>query len=199
MRSVVLRVVNAQGVSERRPHDEIEAGITRPSELGQVDVWVLSEIAWANLDRIARKHGLHALHHGTRGSAEAGVGILSRHPIRQPVFRVGSRAVPGVRMRPFCTGRTAGFPVTAAHAPPKRTPVAQRLYLRQVRKIGGLVAGDFNQTPRQMRRRYKRRYRGVGVLGVLVPRRWKVSSARAVDVGSDHKAVDVRVTKGRRK
>lgn len=188
---VVLRVVNAQGVSERRPQDEITAGILEPSVYGEVNVWLLCEIAWADLEGIARKHGLHALHYGERGSAEAGVGILSREPIGQPLMRVGSRAVPGVRMRPFCSGRTYGLSVTAAHAPPPRTPVARALYLRQIRHIGGVVAGDFNQRPDLMRAHFKRQYRAIGVLGVLVPPRWKSSPAKPVDIGSDHPAVDV--------
>lgn len=190
-----LRVLNAEGVSERRPQNEITAGILKPSAHGgEVDIWLLSEIAWADLDGIAQRHGLHALHYGDRGSAEAGVGILSRKRIGHSEMRVGSRAVPGVRMRPLVTGRTCGLKVTAGHAPPPRTAAARALYLVRVRAVGGIVGLDTNMVPGWMRRNFVRKYRGVGVLGLLVPRRYQASEARGVDVGSDHPAVDVRIS-----
>lgn len=195
-RSRNIRVLNAQNVSERRPQDEINAGITLPfAHGGEVDVWLLSEIAWADLETIAERHGLHALHFGGRGSAEAGVGIMSRRPIGDALSRVGSRAVPGVRMRPLVTGRTFGLKVTAGHAPPARTALARAAYLAQIRLTGGIVGADFNQTPAWMRRSFARTYRGVGVLGLLVPRRYKASEAIGVHVGSDHPAVDVLLTR----
>lgn len=191
-RPTSIRVLNAEGVSERHPEDEITAGILKPSAHGgPVDVWLLSEIAWADLERIAKEHGLHALHYGDRGSAEAGVGILSRRPITAPRMRVGSRPVPGVRMRPLVTGRTYGVKVTAGHAPPSRTAAARALYLAQVGIAGGVVGCDFNSTPRYMRHAFARKYRGVGVLGLLVPMRYQASRAIGVKVGSDHLAVDV--------
>lgn len=193
-KAICIRVANAQNVSEPKPADEITAAITKPSVYGEVHVWLLSEIAWADLERIAKRHGLHALHYGTRGSAEAGVGILSRRPISSPRMRVGSRPVPGVRMRPLVTGRTYGLTVTAGHAPPPRTPVARALYLARVRAIGGVVGLDANQRPSWMRRSFVRKYRGIGVLGLLVPRRFRASKAVGVGIGSDHAAVDVRIS-----
>ena len=194
-RPIVVRIVNAQNVSEPKPADEITATITKPSVFGEVHIWLLSEIAWADLERIAKKHGLHALHYGQRGSAEAGVGILSRRPISSPRMRVGSRPVPGVRMRPIVTARTFGLTVTAGHAPPPRTPVARALYLARVRATGGIVGADFNLAPSWMRRSFVRKYRGIGVLGLLVPMRFKASRAVGVGIGSDHAAVDVRISR----
>jgi len=193
MKDVVIRVVNAQGVSERAPWDEIEKAIAKPSIFGDVDAWLVCECAWADLDAIARRHGLHALQYGTRGSAKAGVGILSRDQIGERTYKVGSPAAGGVRLRPLVTGRTFGFKVTAAHAPPPRNPVARATYLARVGATGGIVGGDFNREPGWMRSNFGRRYRGDGVLGVLVPRKFKVSGAHVVNVGSDHPAVDVRV------
>lgn len=190
-----IRVLNAEGVSESRPQDEITAGILQPSAHGgEVDIWLLSEIAWADLDGIAKRHGLHALHYGERGSAEAGVGILSRRPIGHTEMRVGSRPVPGVRMRPLVTGRTYGLKVTAGHAPPPRTAVARALYLARVHATRGIVGLDTNMAPEWMRRNFLRKYRGVGVLGLISPRRYHCSEALGIDVGSDHLAVDVQVT-----
>lgn len=193
-----IRVLNAEGVSERRPQDEITAGILKPcAHGGEVDVWLLSEIAWADLDGIAERHGLHALHYGQRGSAEAGVGILSRCRILKPSLLqavMSTREGGGIRMRPIASGRTAGLKVSAIHAHPARAPIAQRAYMARVRLTPGIVGGDMNIDVAQMRRMSVRKYRGIGVLGLLVPRRFHVSEARAVNVGSDHPAVDVRVT-----
>lgn len=195
---VVVRIANAQGVSESRPQDEINAAIVKPSTFGRVDIWLLSEIAWAELEGLAKRHGLHALHYGERGSAEAGVGILSRRPIAAGAMRVGSARTSeggGIRMRPLVTGRTFGLKVTAGHAPPARSPRARTAYLTRVRLTSGIVCADFNSTPEFMRRTSTRRYVGIGVLGALVPRRFKVSGPRAVDIGSDHPAVDLKVSR----
>lgn len=195
---IVIRVVNAEGVSEPVPRDEIVAGITVPSVYGQVDVWLLCEIAWADLDRIAEAHGLHALHYGERGSAEAGVGIMSRKPIGSPTLLqavMSTREGGGIRMRPICSGRTYGLKVSAIHAHPGRAPIAQAAYMARVRLTGGICGGDFNQAPPWMRRNFARTYRGIGVLGLISPRRYHLSEAAAVDVGSDHPAVDIQLTR----
>lgn len=192
-----IRVLNAEGVSERRPQDEITAGILKPfAHGGEVDVWLLSEIAWADLDGIAERHGLHALHYGQRGSAEAGVGILSRHRILKPSLLqavMSTREGGGIRMRPIASGRTGGLPVSAIHAHPERAPIAQRAYMARVRLTPGIVGGDFNRDPAWMRANFKRQYRGIGVLGLLVPRKYHASEAKGVDVGSDHLAVDIQL------
>lgn len=196
MSRIIVRVLNAQGVSERRPQDEIEAGILKAGFYGDPDVWLLSEIAWADLEAIANKHGLHALQSGPRGSADAGVGILSRLPIAKAGLLVGTLATSegrGVRMRPLVTGRTYGMQFTAGHAPPPTSPVARSVYIARARLVPGVVGCDWNQPVRWMEETSRRNYRGIGVLGVLVPKRYGVSHARPVDVDSDHAAVDVMV------
>lgn len=199
-RPIVLRIVNAQGVSEPKPADEITAAIVRPSTFGDIDIWLLCEIAWADLEHIAKAHGLHALHYGQRGSAEAGVGILSRRPIKRPSLLravMATREGGGIRMRPICSGRTYGLSVSAVHAHPKRAPIAQRAYMARVRLTGGVIGGDFNLVPREMGSRFARKYRGIGVLGALVPRKYSVSRAVGVGIGSDHPAVDIRLTRNK--
>lgn len=191
---IVIRIVNAENVSESRPQDEINAAITVPSVYGHVDVWLLCEIAWADLDRIAEAHGLHALHYGDKGSAEAGVGIMSRKPIGSPTLLqavMSTREGGGIRMRPICSGRTYGLKVSAIHAHPARAPIAQAAYMARVRLTGGICGGDFNQAPPWMRRNFTRTYRGIGVLGLISPRRYHLSEAVGVEVGSDHLAVDI--------
>lgn len=196
--SRAIRVFNAQGASETKPWDEVEAAITKPSVYGEVDVWLGCELAWADLDAIAERHGLHALQYGERGSAEAGVGILSRRPIADGSMLEAVRSTSeggGIRMRPITTGRTSRMRVSAIHAHPQRAPVAQRVYMARVKATPGIVGGDFNREAAWMRTNFERQYRGIGVLGLLVPARWKSSPAKPVDIGSDHPAVDVVLTR----
>ena len=94
-------------------------------------------------------------------------------------------------MRPLVGARIFRVAFRAIHVPPKRAPIAQTAYFARVRASRGIVGGDFNAAPRWMRRSFVRKYRGVGVLGLLVPRRIKASKGLPVDVGSDHPAVDV--------
>lgn len=191
----VIRVFNAEGASEAAPWDEVEAAITTPSELGEIAVWLGCELAWADLEAIARRHDLHHLQLGERGAAEAGVGILARTPLRRPRFRVGSRAGRGVRMRPLLSGRTLRKKWTAGHAPPGRNPVLRAAYLAAVAAVGGFVGLDANQLPAWMRSRFERRYASLPgeVLGLLVPPGVRVGRVRRVDIGSDHWALDVEV------
>lgn len=104
-----------------------------------------------------------------------------------------------MRMRPLVSGRTYGLRFTAGHAPPKTSPVAQALYIARARLSRGIVGCDWNSTVAFMRRTSLRTYRGVGVLGLLIPRRFKVSRAAGVDVDSDHRTCDVRVRVRRRR
>lgn len=196
VRVVVVRVVNAQGVSERRPQDEIEKAIVRRSRWGSVDVWLLCEIAWADLEHIAARRGLYALQYGDRGSPDAGVGILSRKPItkaRKLRGTVATREGRGVRDRPLVSGRTFGVRFTAGHAPPASSPVARGLFIARARLARGVVGCDWNRGKAWMRASSRRLYRGVGVLGVLVPRRLSPSRASSRYVGSDHLTCDVRL------
>lgn len=192
----IIRVFNAEGASEAKPWDEVEAAIIAASELGDVDVWLGCELAWADLETIAERHLLHALQSGERGSPEAGVGILSRTPLRRPRFRIGSKAVAGqVRDRPLLSARTLGKKWTAGHAPPGRTPVARARYLGAMALLGGFIGADVNQLPRWMRENFRRQWVSLDgeVLGLLVPRGVRVGRVRRVFIGSDHFALDVEV------
>lgn len=188
---VVVRVANCEGVSERRPQDEALAALTKPGPYGLPDVVLLSEVSWLDAQALGALHGFYAMQYGDRGAAEAGVAIAARRPLLRPSMAVGSRPVPGVRMRPLVSARAFGVKWTAGHAPPPRTPAARALYLARVRATSGIAGGDFNQAPGWMRGSFVRKYCGDGVLGLLIPRRFKASKAASVDIGSDHPAVDV--------
>lgn len=196
-RVVVVRVANCQGVSERHPEDEARLALTTPGKFGLPDVVLLSEVSWLEVGQVAHEARMDHIQYGERGDPEAGVAIVTRGesgPL-SPRLHIGSRAVPGVRMRPLVSARAYGAKFTAGHAPPPRTPVARALYLARVRATGGIVGLDSNQSPAWMRRSFVRKYRGIGVLGVLVPRRWQASEASPLDIGSDHLAVDVRLVR----
>ncbi len=193
-RRIVVRVANAQGVSERRPADEARLALTKPGGYGLPDVVLFSEVSWLDVPMIARRHGFHAVQHGGQGSAEAGVAIAAREPLAKRARIIGSPRTSeggGIRMRPFVSGKAFGVRFTAGHAPPPRSPVARALYIARARARRGVVGGDWNQWPDFMRRTSARKYRAVGVLGLLIPRRYKASLAVEADIGSDHPAVDV--------
>lgn len=198
---VVVRIANCEGVSERTPADEARLALSKPGKFGLPDVVLFSEVSWLDVGALAAKWGYDAVQYGERGSPEAGVAIAlcTFDTLSRPALAVGSRPVLGVRMRPLVSARAYGAKWTTGHAPPPRTPVARALYLARVRATGGIVGLDSNQSPAWMRRSFVRKYRGIGVLGVLVPRRWQASEAHPVDIGSDHLAVDVRLVRhGRR-
>lgn len=191
----VIRVFNAEGASESKPWDEVSAAILVPSKLGRVDVWLGCELAWADLETIGERHQLYTLQQGERGSAEAGVGIISRTPLRRPQFRIATRAARGIRDRGLLSARTLHKKWSAGHAPPGRNPVLRALYLAAVALTGGFVGLDANQLPAWMRRRFERRYASLPgeVLGLLVPRGVSVGRVVRVEIGSDHWALDVEV------
>lgn len=194
-RRLVVRVANCQGVSERQPGDEAHAAMTRRGPYGRPDVVLLSEVSWLDVDLLASRLGMWALQYGDQGSPEAGVAIATRvrGSLTAPAVQVGTSRVPGVRMRPLVSATIAGVRFTAGHAPPSRTPLARALYIARARACPGVVGGDWNRDPRWMRRTSTRRYLGAGVLGVLVPRDIPASGPRTLRIGSDHKAVDVRL------
>lgn len=192
-RRIVLRVANCEGVSERHPEDEARLALTKPGAYGEPDVVLFSEVSWCNLREVVRLYAddFDVVQDGERGSPEAGVAIAARAPLSHSKTVVGSRAVPGVRMRPLVSARAFGVTWTAGHAPPPRTAVARALYLAHVRTVAGVVGLDSNQSPAWMRRNFLRIYRGFRVLGALVPRHLGAGKAQPVDIGSDHLAVDV--------
>ena len=192
---LVVRIANCQGVSERKPGDEAHAALTKRGAYGLPDVVLLSEVAWLDAHMVARAHGWVAVQHGTRGSAEAGVAVMSRltpaKPLRPVIGSIATREGGGIRQRPLVGAKIAGLQFWSGHAPPPRSPIARAAYIARARACRGLVAADWNRDPKWMRRTSLRKYRNVGVLGVLVPRRWKASVANPVNIGSDHPAVDV--------
>jgi hypothetical protein len=194
---VVVRMVNAEGVSEPRPQDEAELAFTRPGHFGLPDVWLFCEISWLRLAELAAKHGLHAIQDGERGTAEAGVGMASRRPIRQFPTIIGTRATReggGIRARTLIGGRTFHAPWWVGHAPPGRSPIARAAFIAAALVLTGVIGCDWNRAVAWMKKTTGRRqYRGIGVLGMRFPRTWRVSAAWPVDVDSDHDGVDVEV------
>jgi len=193
-RRIVVRVANCAGVSNRRLTGFcVRMALTTPGPHGLPDVVLFSEVSPVNVAAVARKHapGWHVVQRGRVGSPAA-------DPTRDRGERMGAReamATPaagyGIRMRPILSGSTLGARVTAVHAPPARAPIARAAYIARARTRRGLIGGDWNRRPRWMRRTSTRTYRGIGVLGALVPRRWAALPATPVDIASDHLAVDV--------
>lgn len=203
-RSYAIRVANCAAVSAPRQADHCAIlAMTKAGEYGVPDVVLFSEVSPVNLSRLVLIHavGAEVVQYGEAGSPEAGVGIVSRLPIVKRSTAVGSARTSeggGIRMRPFARGKVRRLPwLSAGHAAPPRAPVARALYLARARTLPGIVGADWNSAPRWMRQNFVRQYRGIGVLGLLVPRTWKVSVAHSVDVGSDHPAVDVRIERRR--
>lgn len=198
-RRLVVRVANSAAVSAPKfAHHCTRRAITQAGYFGVPDVVLLSEVAPVNVAQVALLHavGSEVVQYGTGGSPEAGVAIVSRLPIARRKMAVGSARTSeggGIRMRPLVGAKIAGLWFWAGHAPPPRSPVARALYLARARMTSGLIGADNNQPPDWMRSHFGRKYRGNGVLGLLVPRRLKASKAHGVDIGSDHLAVDVEV------
>ena len=193
---VVLRVANCEGVSERDPEHEARLALTKPGEYGEPDVVAFSEVSWCDVAAVARRYAdeFAVVQHGERGSPEAGVGIAARDGIEALGSVIGSRPTGeggGIRLRPIVGAEKDGEDWWAVHPPPPRAPNARREYFKRARPCRGIVAGDWNRPPWWMRATSVRNYRGIGVLGVLVPRRVRAGRARPVDIGSDHPAVDV--------
>lgn len=201
MRTLVVRVANCAAVSApaHAAHCAIMA-MTKAGDYGVPDVVLFSEVAPVNIAQVALLHavGSEVIQYGTSGSPEAGVAIVSRLPIDKRSMAVGSARTSeggGIRMRPLVGGKIAGLWFWSGHAPPPRSPIARALYIARARACRGSLGADWNSDPKWMRRTSTRKYRGEGVLGLLTPRRLKVSRARTVPIGSDHLAVDVRISR----
>ena len=193
------RVANCENVSERDPWEEAWLAVTKPGPHGIPDVVYLSEVAWLDGDELARRAGVHALQRGERGSPEAGVALVSRRPIHRPQLVIASRAAPGVRDRPLVGGRTHGRTSWSGHAPPPDNPAARQEFIDNARRRRGLVGCDWNRDPEWMREHMERQYRGVGVLGLLIPVDCEAGPAAPVPIRSDHYAADVPVRIPRRR
>lgn len=195
---IIYRAANGEGVSERDPSEEVTLALTKSGDHGLPHVVMLSEVSWLDVPRLAERHGWYAAQFGERGSPEAGVALASRMPIYAAHLFEGSAATReggGFRMRPILVASTYGRATASIHAPAERAPEARERYLDYLRPLrAGIIGGDWNLSPYEVRRRYPQRvYAGVGVLGVLAKPRFRdgFGTPSPVNVHSDHAAVDV--------
>lgn len=145
---------------------------------------------------------------GNLGSASSGcaLGVRKVFGVLSETDRVvGSPATSeggGIRERSILVGRirtakTLGrlaFNGAASHAPPSRAPRSRAQYMRALRRVRAQwKAGDLNMGQRMAQRLLGRSVVGQGVLWLTVPATWRVLSARAINVGGDHKAILVHV------
>jgi hypothetical protein len=136
--------------------------------------------------------------------ARSGCALLARRGVVHldtPRLRLGSPAGEGIRDRYILTARATfhkGDPsswrawVRVGHAPPPRAPFGRGLFLDVLRDLTGIRGGDLNISAETTRRLFPRpRVRSAGVLHLLTPAWIRTSTARRVNVGSDHAALDV--------
>lgn len=143
--------------------------------------------------------GFHVVQYGAPGSPEAGTALVSRWPLTRPRRVLGSRRTRETRARSWVGAKVLGRKVWSGHANPPRDPAGAARYIARARMLRGGLGADWNHAPRWMHATSVRRYVGDGVLGVLVPRWWKPRLIGTVDIGSDHRAVDIEVRWGVRK
>lgn len=193
--ALVARAVNAEGVSERKPSEEVRAALTRGGDFGLPNVVAVCEASWLDVHRLAASLGWYALQEGERGSPEAGVALLADKPLLQLGSIVGSRANSQVRQRTMLGGRVYGLSWWSIHAPPKYAGDVHYDYIVRARSRRGVVMGDWNERDEWMRQTSQRHYRALehDVMGMLIPSRLRASEARRVDVDSDHWGIDVRI------
>lgn len=204
---VPLRVANAQAVSERDPAHEVRRALTIPGKFGLPWIVAFSEVSPLEVADVADPLGFGTVQRGHPGSPRAGVALCHDrdHAARRNMVRlkVGSPATSegdGIRMRPILTERYAfrdhdlyARPVDASaiHNPPGRAEKAQADFMADVYLTPGLICGDFNEPVDVMKRTTERQYRGIGVLGAIIPNWIEASTAWAVDIDSDHAGVDL--------
>lgn len=204
---VPIRVANAQAVSEGDPAHEVYRALTVRGKFGRPWLVAFSEVSPLEVSDVGDELGFGTVQRGDPGSPRAGVALCHdrRHAARRNAvrFKVGSAATSegdGIRMRPILTERYAfhdgelysrQVDASAIHNPPDRAPVAQADFMADVRNTPGLILGDFNENLATMKRATERQYRGIGVLGAIVPDWIEVSAAWPVDIDSDHAGVDL--------
>lgn len=201
-----VRVANCAAVSApKRARGCVVKALTEKNWHGGLpDVVLFSEVSPVNVELVAHNLGYDVVQFGKPGSPQAGVAIaVHRETMRRPhrtKYVLGSPATReggGIRERPMVSAKVRpkegarGVRVWAGHAPPPRSPLARALYMARTRGLRGAVGADFNMTSIAMRSSSERLYKGIGVLGLLVPVWAKASTAHAVEIGSDHSAVDV--------
>lgn len=197
LRIAVVNGMSASGVSATRTR-----GILRRAA-GHADVLLCCEVF--NVDvAAALGAGWEAAQHGARGSSEATTAVAVRRS-RGRIDRdyglsrsVGpapaQRRALNLRSRSWVSTRLVIDPGTlfewshrfsAGHAPPKR---AWHLWLAYVALTPrGIVGADWNKRRDDVAKRFRRRPRMVGLLGVLVPKWIPSTKAKGVSVQADHR------------
>lgn len=202
-RPVVARVANCASVSTgpRKAAAIFRSSLTRPGRFGLPDVVLACEAADFDATLEAEKCAWEAVQF-TESSATAGSAVAWNPEVAWPLGSAellpGTPAGEGIRARSLVWQRLNVHghraPFVAGHAPPDRAPKNQQSFLDRLRLYRGVIGLDSNRRPREIEQMgYHREYLGVELLGVFVPRWIPTSRPRAVDVGSDHPAVDVRL------
>lgn len=199
---VVLRVANFQSVSARPEKSRaiFAEALTKPGRFGVPHVVLGCEGADFKAEGLAELHGFDAAQF-TTNSATAGSVVAwdERHgaALTEPELVPGSAAGEGIQARSLVrvklrvNGHASWF--AAGHAPPDRAQHGQDSWYARIKRYRGILGGDFNNRPGEVQPRFRRTYLGVELIGALVPRRIATSLPRAVDIGSDHPAVDIRL------
>jgi hypothetical protein len=198
--SVLVRVANFQSVSAGplKSRGIFVESLTKWGEWGTPDVVLGCEAADFRAEMLAENNGYEAAQF-TESSATAGsvVAWSAKHrALSEPRLIPGTPAGEGIQARSLVQVKLAirGHRTyyAAGHTPPDRAANGQDTYLDRIRKVRGVVGLDSNNWPGEIEARgYLRNYYGVALLGAFVPKRIPTSLPRAIDIGSDHKAVDL--------
>lgn len=206
---VPIRIGNGQAVTEGNPAREVRRALTIPGRFGLPWLVAFCEVSPLEVSEVAGPLGYGTVQRGAPGSPRAGVALCHdrEHATRLHVvrFKVGSPATSeggGIRERGILTERYAfhdnellsrEVDASAIHNPPGRAGKAQADFMADVRRTTGLILGDFNEDVATMKRTTERQYRGIGVLGAIIPDSLAASKAWPVDIDSDHAGVDILV------
>jgi hypothetical protein len=196
---VVVRVANCQSVSAgaRKSATIFRTALTKSGPFGVPDVVLGCECSDFDAEKIAEAEGWQAAQfgHPTDTARRGSVAAFRTDGLVTSSLAVGSEAGEGIRTRYVVSAFTEvnGHAETfiAGHAPPDRAPNAQAEWLAKVDEWPGILGADFNTHGPTLDRMFARQVRAIGVLALLVPADIPCSTARAVDIGSDHPAVDV--------
>jgi hypothetical protein len=136
--------------------------------------------------------------------ARSGCALLARRSVvklDKPRLDLGSPAGEGIRARYVLSARATfhkGQPsawrawVRVGHAPPGRAPIGRGRFLAALRGLTGIRAGDYNVSSSTARRTFVlAKVKSAGVLHIVIPRWIRTAEPERLDVGSDHRALDV--------
>lgn len=197
---VVVRVANCKSVSARPivARAIYVRALTHAGPYGKPHVVLANECADFDAELLAERHGYDAAQY-TRNTATAGSVVAwdenHARELERPRLLLGSPEGEGIQARHIVqvkldvNGHRNYF--SSGHAPPDRAPIGQATFLDRIRRHRGILGADFNQRRDEMSGRYRRTYHGVELLGILVPRTIPTRPIRAIDIGSDHPAVDI--------